>query len=284
MWRGFDSSVVYEANAISTPGTTTWECDEHNQPLMPYCDPNGNIYNNWIGITCGDFDPETGLVNASYSLSYCNNIVMIELNAMGNSLQGTISPHIGDFPYLYTLSITSAPLKGTIPSSIGNLKYLNELNIFDTIGNLGVSLGISGTIPSSIDQLINLQYFRLNDNSLAGSIPPTMCHMQSILDLHFTNNFLRGNVPACLCSLTSMTALNLMYNYLACYPDCVLNAPAYGSVLPVALPTDIIPSACSFCQNNVTYASITGPLLTKPYSYKMLGAVTHYCSGNVNLD
>lgn len=265
---------------VSTPGTSTWGCDEHNQPLTPYCDPNGNIYNNWIGISCGDFDPDTGIISTSYALSYCNNIVQIELNAMGNGLQGTLSPYIGDLPYLYTLSITSAPLYGTLPSTIGNLKYINELNIFDTIGNPQLSPGVSGSIPSSIDQLINLQYFRLNDNILGGSIPPTMCHMRSILDIHFDNNYLRGNVPACMCALTSMTALSLQYNHLACYPDCVLNAPAYGSVTPIALPTDIIPTACSFCKNNVTYAEITGVLLTKQFSYKTLDPVTHYCSGN----
>ena len=280
IWRGFNSSVAYQSGMTSTTGTSTWGCDQNDNPLTPYCDAGGSLANNWVGITCGDFDASTGLVNISSAHSVCNNILLIELNAMGAALQGTISSYIGSLIYLHTLSITSSPLNGSIPSTIGNLRYLNELNIFDTIAYPDISKGISHSIPSSIDQLVNLKYLRLNDNSLVHEIPSTICHMQSILDFDLRNNFLEGNVPPCMCALTNMVSLLLNYNTFHCYPDCVLNAPAYGSVTPLALPSDVIPTDCPFCQNNVTYAQITGALLSSSYAVKTLDEVTHYCSRN----
>ena len=281
IWRGFNSSVAYQSGMTSTTGTSTWGCDQNDNPLTPYCDAGGSLANNWVGITCGDFDASTGLVNISSALSVCNNILLIELNAMEISLRGSLSSFVGSLTHLHTLSITSSPLHGSIPSTIGNLRYLNELNIFDTASYPLISPGISGTIPPSIDQLVNLKYFRLNDNSLIGEIPSAICDMQSILDFHLGNNYLSGNVPPCMCALTAMTSLFLAYNSFYCYPDCVLNAPAYGSVTPLALPSDVIPTDCPFCQDNVTYAQITGALLTSTCPEKILDDVTHYCSRNL---
>jgi hypothetical protein len=199
---------------------------------------------------------------------------------MGLALQGSISPFISDLSYLNILSITSAPLSGIIPSSIGNLSHLNELNLFDTIGATGISSGLTNSIPGSIDQLCNLQYLRLHDNYLKNAIPSTLCHMQNIIELNFENNLLKGNVPACFCALTKLTNLVLDLNSLACYPDCVMRAPLYGGVSPIALPGDIIPSACYVnCNTTLKYEEITGTLLNKTYYRKKLDPITKTCSG-----
>ena len=274
LWRGFGSSVAYVSTLY--PGTINWECDSYDNPLTPFCDASGDLNNNWVGVTCGDLDPQTGIFDSSHP--ECNNIIRIELNGMGSSLSGTISPLLTDLSYLQVFSVTSAPLRGSIPTDIGNLVHLNELNIFDTIG-MSTTSGLTGTIPGSIDQLCNLQYLRLNDNRLLHSIPSTMCHMQNIIELNFANNRLKNNVPPCFCALTKLTNLDLSYNNLACYPDCVLNAPLYGSVFPLALPSDIIPSDCVSCNSTLTYGEISGTLLNSTYYYKSLDQVTQYCSG-----
>ena len=274
VWRGFSSSVSYVDTLF--PGTVNWGCDSSNSPLTPYCDPSGDLTQNWVGVTCGDFDPLTGAFDSSHP--ECNNIIRLELNGMGQLLQGTISPLIADLSYLQVVSITSAPISGSIPTNIGNLVHLNELNIFDTIG-VATTTGLIGAIPGSIDQLCNLQYLRLNDNRLTSAIPSTMCHMQNIIELTFANNRLVRNVPPCFCALTKLTSLALEYNRLACYPDCVINAPLYGGVFPLARPSDVIPSACVSCNTTLTYGEISGTLLNSSFYYKSLDRVTRYCSG-----
>jgi hypothetical protein len=277
LWRGFNKSVAKTPTLY--PGTRTWGCDANDVPLTPYCDLNGVLANNWAGIVCGDYDPVTGTFDAT--VPECNNIIRLELNGMGLALQGSISPFISDLSYLNILSITSAPLKGTIPSSIGNLVHLNELNLFDTGAIVSISPGIKGLIPGSIDQLVHLNYLRLHDNYLQKKIPPTVCNMHSIVELSFQNNLLTGNVPACFCALTKLTNLVLNLNSLACYPDCVINAPKAGGVYPIALSTDPIPSACSVCDTNgTTYGDVAGTLLASTSYYtKKLDAITRYCSG-----
>lgn len=239
-------------------GHTTWGC-VGDVPVTPVCDPSGNSVRNWAGVQCGDYSDVTGI---TYTGGNCSNVVYIELaNAL--TLSGTISPEITKLTYLYTFQISNAAnLTGTIPSLIGELTHLESLVLKNN--------GLTGPIPSSIDAFCNLRYLDLQYNHLNKSIPNYLCHMAKILDIRLNDNELTGNVPPTFCCLTSLTNLALQENLLQCYPECITNAPAYGTVYPVALPSESIPSGCfSTCHDNRTYANLTLPMVYLDPSYSL---------------
>ena len=81
-------------------------------------------------------------------------------------------------------------MTGTIPSSLDNLSNLANLN-------LG-SNQLTGAIPSSLGNLSNLTVLSLNDNQLTGEIPAELGGLENLEVLYLSGNQLTGCVPAAL--------------------------------------------------------------------------------------
>jgi hypothetical protein len=99
-------------------------------------------------------------------------------------------------------------LSGSIPSSIGKLTNLEGLSLN--------SNKLSGSIPSSIGNLVNLQGLNLSSNQLSGSIPSSLgnlVNLQAELSLDF--NQLSGSIPSSLGNLVNLFYLALSYNKLS---------------------------------------------------------------------
>ena len=64
------------------------------------------------------------------------------------------------------LGLSGNQLSGTIPSSLGNLANLQDLDLSAN--------QLSGSIPSSLGNLASLQYLGLEENQLSGSIPSSL--------------------------------------------------------------------------------------------------------------
>ena len=78
-------------------------------------------------------------------------------------------------------------LSGSLPTSIGGLKNLEELNLsFNRI---------SGAIPSQISQLSNLRILKLEMNALNGSLPKNMKNLKALEEFTAFNNLLSGTLP-----------------------------------------------------------------------------------------
>ena len=86
------------------------------------------------------------------------------------------------------LDLFNNRLSGSIPSSLGNLTNLQELWLFDN--------ELSGSIPSSLGNLTNLQGLWLFDNELSGSIPSSLGNLTNLQGLGLRNNQLSGCIPA----------------------------------------------------------------------------------------
>ena len=73
---------------------------------------------------------------------------------------------------------------------------------------------LTGTIPTQLGQLTELQYLNLNNNELSGTIPTELRRLTKLTGLDLGNNRLTGTIPTQLGQLTELRYLNLHDNQL----------------------------------------------------------------------
>ncbi|XP_018842985.2 MDIS1-interacting receptor like kinase 2-like isoform X2 [Juglans regia] len=104
------------------------------------------------------------------------------------------------------INLTSIGLIGSIPASLGDLIGLKVLSLY---GNQ-----LSGPLPREINNLTNLTLFFLSNNSISGFLPENICHGGILEDFCASNNRFVGTVPKGLKNCTSLTRLRLDRNNL----------------------------------------------------------------------
>ncbi|KAF8412585.1 hypothetical protein HHK36_000554 [Tetracentron sinense] len=103
-----------------------------------------------------------------------------------NQITGGI-PEFSESSRLKYLNLASNKITGQIPSSISNLIELERLDISRN--------QITGTIPTSLGQLLRLQWLDLSINALTGKIPDSLLALGSIRHVNFRANRLCGQIP-----------------------------------------------------------------------------------------
>ena len=107
-------------------------------------------------------------------------------------------------------------LTGSIPSQIIHLK---ELEILDLSSNL-----ISGKFPDELWTLTKLRILDLHNNNISDSIPSDIQNLNNLTELYLYNNFLLGTIPKELGFLESLNELRLKNNTLeGVVPDELCN-------------------------------------------------------------
>jgi len=97
-------------------------------------------------------------------------------------------------------------LTGSIPSEIGNIINLDYIGLEHN--------NLTGNVPITIDKLTLLTYLNLIDNQLSGSLP-TLTKLINLKYLQFyLNNFI-GNIPVEYGQLTKLEHINLSSNKLS---------------------------------------------------------------------
>ena len=127
----------------------------------------------------------------------------------GNSLSegATIPTEIGNLgPSLRAFQVYSSAISGTIPSEIGLLTNLEFLTVFDN--------KLTGTIPAEIGNLSRLGFVTVANNTITGSIPNEMGSMEQLTTLALWRNGLNSTIPSSLGNLTNLISLDLSENLL----------------------------------------------------------------------
>ena len=104
------------------------------------------------------------------------------------------------------LGLVNNNLSGTIPSSLGSISQLEELLLH---GN-----SLTGEIPSSLGSLSELKALSLASNSLTGPIPSSLGNLSQLEDLFLRYNSLSGPIPSSLGNLSELKVLALDSNSL----------------------------------------------------------------------
>ena len=76
------------------------------------------------------------------------------------------------------------------------------------------SLGLSGTLPTTVGYMSGLSALELVSNAIRGPIPTTLAYLHSLSTSLLTNNHINGQIPSQFSALQSLVYLDLNYNSL----------------------------------------------------------------------
>ncbi|KAF8020061.1 hypothetical protein BT93_G0685 [Corymbia citriodora subsp. variegata] len=184
--------------------------------------------------------------------SLTNSTNLDTLGIDSNIFRGPIPDCIGNLSITLSLFASSYNhISGTLPSGIGNLINLESLTMW---GN-----NISGNIPSQIGNLNKLQILDLSQNDFSGQIPESIGNLRMLTKLSLYSNSLRGSIPSSLGNCQNLLLLDLSSNNLSGYIH-----PNIMSLSSLSIYLDL-------SQN-----SLTGPLPGEIGNLKNLGELRLY--------
>ncbi|KAK4776055.1 hypothetical protein SAY87_024016 [Trapa incisa] len=158
-----------------------------------------NFERNFLGTKEGD--------DLGFITSLTNYTKLQVLSVFMNRLKGILPSTIANFSSSLTqLFMGYNFISGTLPSGVGSLVNVQFLYFQ---GN-----GLSGTIPSSITRLQNLLELSVSHNNLSGAIPFFVGNLTSLSKLFLENNMLEGTIPASIGNCTHLSILGLDHNHL----------------------------------------------------------------------
>ena len=155
---------------------------------------------------------------ASYN---CAAAVCTPDSPTGNRLTGQMSFEWFRLGLLEVIDLAGNPLNASLldHSSINFWDQMTRLQRLDLSGT-----GTTGTIPSGMGALGELQVLVLSDNALIGPIPHSYGNLVSLRHLSLDKNQLSGPIPVALAGLSHLATLRLGGNdFTGCLPPSLRN-------------------------------------------------------------
>ncbi|KGN58770.1 putative receptor-like protein kinase At3g47110 [Cucumis sativus] len=210
-----------------------------------------------------------------------------EDNILGTGRVGDLNfiSSLANCTSLKVLGLSWNHFGGVLPSSIGNLS--SQL----TALTLGANM-LSGSIPSAIANLINLQHLVVGQNYLNGSVPPNIGNLQNLVKLFLQGNNLTGPIPSSIGNLSSIVKLYMNDNRLEgsiprslgrCKTLQILNLS--GNKLSGLIPNEVLHFSSFLAYLALNNNSLTGPLaleVDEVVSLITLDVSKNKLSGNIS--
>lgn len=161
-----------------------------------------------------------------------DSLIKLEILRMGeNHLTGQLPTSMGNLSALQVLSVYINNLTGPVPNSLGQLKSLrtfslafNNLSgiihssIFNISSLVYLNVGLNrfhGTLPSNIgNNLPNLKFLSLFQNSLSGQLPLSLSNASHLQEILLSENSFNGKVLVNFSHFKNLSLLDLGSNNL----------------------------------------------------------------------
>jgi len=158
-------------------------------------------------ILDGEYD-ECGDINSDGDMNILDIVTLVNIILYDSCNDGEIELWGECYSIENTTEILlpSSELTGEIPESIGDLINLNSLVLYNN--------QLSGKIPESIENLTNLMWLNLYNNQLTGEIPESIGNLTNLTSLDLGFNQFSGEIPVSLGNLTNLNSLWLYHNQL----------------------------------------------------------------------
>ncbi|KAB2087579.1 hypothetical protein ES319_A04G113500v1 [Gossypium barbadense] len=162
------------------------------------------------------------------SLQKLKNLSIIHLDR--NNLSAVVPAFLAHLPNLTSLRLISCGLHGQFPREILQVRMLQSLDVLDneklqgslpefhhngSLQNLVLSgTKFSGSLPQSIDKLVNLTRLDLSHCNFSGAIPSSVSNLQQLVYLDLSFNNFTGQIP-CFDLSKILAHVYLSYNKLS---------------------------------------------------------------------
>ncbi|KAL5809137.1 hypothetical protein ACOSQ3_029828 [Xanthoceras sorbifolium] len=227
------------------------------------------------------------------SLSNASNLVEFDIN--GSNFTGKVNIDFGGLPVLWSLVLGSNHL---VKGEADDLNFINSLtkcrnlqildlidNIFggvlpDSIGSLSTQLvqfklgknQLSGSIPTVIENLVNLTELTMEKNNLTGSIPFIIGNLRMLRRLDLSENDFSGVIPSSIGNITQLYALHLEKNSIPSTFENLLHLQELDlsqNNLQGFIPKEVIGLSSLTIFLNLAHNQLTGPLPPEVGSLKI---------------
>ena len=165
-------------------------------------DPNNTWGHGFAQLPSPDRAALVALYNATGGANWTNNDGWLTNTPIGQ-WHGVTTDGNGR---VTSLDLNDNQLSGTIPTQLGNLANLEEL--------LLTRNQLTGTIPAELASLTGLDILALGGNQLTGTIPTWLGNLANLEELYLWENELTGTIPSELDSLSNLELLSLSSNQL----------------------------------------------------------------------
>ena len=159
----------------------------------------------------------TGTVPLEHFIKLSDTLVALGLGdnnfEMGSS---TIPTEIGLLSKLTSLHLGGAGFMSTIPNEFGNCTSMRRLILHD-------NFHLTGTIPTTIARMTDLELLTLWSNELTGTVPTEFGTLTSLTRLGMAGSNITGNVNPIFCESTiiSSTIQFLEFDCLGPLPEII---------------------------------------------------------------
>ncbi|XP_021731937.1 probable LRR receptor-like serine/threonine-protein kinase At3g47570 [Chenopodium quinoa] len=140
------------------------------------------------------------------TLVNCSQLSVLECGS--NRFGGSLPRFLGNLSTeITTIDFQQNKITGTIPTELFNLINLQRLELLDN--------ELTGHLPLEIENLSKLEHFSCSNNHLIGDIPYSLGNLSRLAELYMDNNSFEGAIPSSLGECTYLLYLTLSENNLS---------------------------------------------------------------------